>query len=148
MSSPPAASPLRVFLVEDAPAIRARVAALLESIPGVTLIGSADSVASAIAGLEATSPDAVVLDLQILGGSGLDVLRAVRPKLPGLRVIVLTNFATDQHRRACLAAGAEHFLDKTAEFPRLREILEQWATTAAAASAAAPAPTGAPTPRG
>jgi CheY-like chemotaxis protein len=43
-----------------------------------------------------------------------------------LRVIVLTNQATPQHRAACLAAGAEEFLDKSHEFARVPEILRGW----------------------
>lgn len=123
---------LRVFLVEDAPGIRTRLAAMLTALPDVTLVGEAESVTEAIAGITATRPDAVVLDLQIIGGSGLEVLKACRAALPHLRVAVLTNFATDQHRRACLAAGAEHFLDKSSEFPRIRSIMADWVDGTAA----------------
>jgi DNA-binding NarL/FixJ family response regulator len=123
---------LRVFLVEDAPGIRSRLAAMLTALPDVALVGEAESVTEAIAGITTTRPDAVVLDLQIIGGSGLEVLKACRAVLPNLRVAVLTNFATDQHRRACLAAGAEHFLDKSSEFPRIRSIMADWVDGAAA----------------
>lgn len=118
---------LRVFLVEDAPAIRTRLAAMLNAVPAVRLVGEAESVADAIAGIDRERPDALVLDLQIIGGSGLEVLRAARAQLPNLHVAVLTNFATEQHRRACLDAGAEYFLDKSSEFPRIRLILGDWA---------------------
>jgi two-component system response regulator DevR len=124
--------PLRVFLVEDAPAIRTRLAAMLSALPGVNLVGEAESVKGAIDGISTQLPDAVVLDLQIIGGSGLEVLRAVHAAHPSIRFAVLTNFATDQHRKACLAAGAEFFLDKSAEFPRIKEILNDWARGAAA----------------
>lgn len=119
--------PLRVFLVEDAPAIRTRLAAMMKAVPSVSLVGEADSVGDAIDGITRSQPDALVLDLQIIGGSGLEVLRTVRGAMPHLRVAVLTNFATEQHRRACLDAGAEFFLDKSSEFPRIRSILGDWA---------------------
>ena len=115
-----------VFLVEDSPAIRARLAATISAIDGAALAGEAGSVGAAIDGIRSTHPGAVILDLQLEDGSGLEVLRAVRPAAPGLHVAVLTNYATDQHRRACMDAGAEFFLDKSSDFPRIREIVQRW----------------------
>lgn len=54
------------------------------------------------------------------------MLRAVREKLPAMRVIVMTNFAAEPYRKAAMAAGAEIFLDKSAEFGRVRDILREW----------------------
>jgi DNA-binding NarL/FixJ family response regulator len=118
---------LMVFLVEDSAPIRARLAATIKTIEGAELAGEAATVGSAIEGIRSTHPGAVILDLQLEDGSGLDVLRAVHPSAPELHVAVLTNYATDQHRRACMDAGAEYFLDKSSDFPRIREIVEGWA---------------------
>ena len=115
-----------IFLVEDSLAIRARLATTIRAIEGAELVGEAGSVGSAIEGIRATQPSAVILDLQLEDGSGLDVLKAVRPFAPALHVAVLTNYATDQHRRACMEAGAEYFLDKSSDFPRIREIVQEW----------------------
>lgn len=117
---------LMVFLVEDSLAIRARLAATIRGIEGAALVGEAGSVKDAIAGIRSTHPRALILDLQLEDGSGLDVLRAVYPAVPEMHVAVLTNYATDQHRRACMNAGAEFFLDKSSDFPRIREIVQQW----------------------
>lgn len=116
-----------VFLVEDSLAIRARLAATIRGIEGAELVGEAGTVGAAIDGIRATHPRAVILDLQLEDGSGLEVLRAVHPSSPELHVAVLTNYATDQHRRACMDAGAEYFLDKSSDFPRIREIVQGWA---------------------
>ena len=121
-------APLMVYLVEDSPAIRARLAATIRGIEGAELVGEAGTVGAAIDGIRATHPSAVILDLQLQDGSGLEVLRAVHPSSPELRVAVLTNYATDQHRRACMDAGAEFFLDKSSDFPRIREIVQGWTT--------------------
>lgn len=127
MTSASKAAPLMVFLVEDSPAIRARLAATIRGIEGTELVGEAGTVGGAIDGIRATHPRAVILDLQLEDGSGLEVLRAVHPASPALHVAVLTNYATDQHRRACMDAGAEYFLDKSSDFPRIREIVQGWA---------------------
>lgn len=120
-------TPLMVFLVEDSAAIRARLAATVRAIAGAELVGEAGTVGAAIDGIRATHPGAVILDLQLEDGSGLDVLKAVRPAASELHVAVLTNYATDQHRRACMEAGAEYFLDKSSDFARIREIVQRWA---------------------
>jgi len=121
------AAPLMVFLVEDSLAIRARLAATIRAIIGAELVGEAGTVGAAIDGIRSTHPSALILDLQLEDGSGLDVLKAVHPSSPALHVAVLTNYATDQHRRACMDAGAEYFLDKSSDFPRIREIIQRWA---------------------
>jgi two-component system response regulator DevR len=126
MESAPQATSLMVFLVEDSLAIRARLAATICAIEGAELVGEAGTVGAAIDGIRATHPGAVILDLQLEDGSGLEVLRAVHPASPALHVAVLTNYATDQHRRACIDAGAEFFLDKSSDFPRIREIVQGW----------------------
>ncbi|MBI5912618.1 MAG: response regulator transcription factor [Betaproteobacteria bacterium] len=126
MGSTQQAAPLLVFLVEDSAAIRARLAATIRAISGAELVGEASTVGAAIDGIRSTRPSAVILDLQLEDGSGLDVLKAVHPFSPTLHVAVLTNYATDQHRRACMDAGAEYFLDKSSDFPRIREIVQGW----------------------
>ena len=117
---------LTIYLVEDSLPIRARLAQTIQAIEGAQLAGEAGTVGAAIDGIRTTHPDAVILDLQLEDGSGLDVLKAVHPAAPAMHVAVLTNYATDQHRRACMNAGAEFFLDKSSDFPRIREIVQGW----------------------
>jgi two-component system, NarL family, response regulator DevR len=133
MDSAPHPAPLMVYLVEDSPAIRARLAATIRGIEGTELVGEAGTVNGAIHGICAIHPSALILDLQLEDGSGIEVLRAVHACLPELHVVVLTNYATDQHRRACIDAGAEYFLDKSSDFPRVREIVQGWAARPAGA---------------
>ena len=107
---------ISVFFVDDLPSMRERLRELLDDMVGVTIVGDAGSLEEATAGILRTHPDCVLLDYQIDGGTGVQLLHAVRPRSPRTEFIVLTNHATDQHRRACLEAGARFFLDKSAEF--------------------------------
>jgi len=70
-------------------------------------------------------PDAIILDLQMPGGSGLDVLRAIRMDYPDLYVLICTNYPYPQYREECLTAGANFFLDKSAEFEKIPAILRE-----------------------
>ncbi|HSD44308.1 MAG TPA: response regulator transcription factor [Burkholderiales bacterium] len=117
---------VKVFVVEDSPAVRNRLVAMLGTVPGVAVAGEADSVHTATAGVLAAAVDVILLDLQLLDGSGLDVLAQVKPVRPDIRVIVLSNLATPQYREASLAAGADVFLDKSHDFGRVPEILRGW----------------------
>ena len=83
------------------------------------------------------APDAVILDLQMPGGSGLDVLRAIRIDHPHLRVLICTNFDYPQYREKCMSGGADYFLDKSAEFEKIPVILRQLVKNLAKAAPAA-----------
>lgn len=113
----------RVFLVEDSKLILDRLSGMLGEIDGVEIIGSADTAAAATQAILDGHPDTVVLDLRLAAGSGLDVLRAVHPQAPDINFIVLTNFATPQYRDICLNAGARHFIDKSCEIGKVRQII-------------------------
>ena len=72
----------KLFVVEDAPSIRARLIELLDEIDDVCVVGEAESPAAAVAGIFRTRPHCVVLDFRLTGGTGVDVLRAVHPASP------------------------------------------------------------------
>ena len=103
--------------------LRTRVEAMLASIPGARMVGQAADAQSAIRGILAERPDAVVLDIQLAAGNGFDVLRTVRARAPEIRFYILTNFANEAYRGAAERLGAHGFFDKTNEFERLRDAL-------------------------
>lgn len=111
-------SPIRVFLADDSALSRRRVAEMLTA-QGMAVAGQADTPESAISGILAVRPDAVVLDVQFEKGTGLQVLRAVLKAAPGIPFIILSNHAEPAYRARYLAAGAACFLDKHTEFYQL-----------------------------
>ena len=114
--------PTRVFIVDDSASIRVRLAEMLGRMAGVAVVGEAASAAEAIAGILHTLPDSVLLDLNLIGRTGLDVMRAVRPRAPEIVFVVLTNHSESQYRDACMEAGARYFLDKSQDFDRVPGI--------------------------
>jgi len=123
MQTDPSAAEMNVFIVEDSASIRQRLAVMLGDIEGVTVVGQADTPAEALEGILRTRPDSVVLDIQLTGGSGLDVLRKAHPQVPATVFIVLTNHADPQYRRICMQAGAAYFFDKSNEIAKVREVI-------------------------
>jgi DNA-binding NarL/FixJ family response regulator len=122
-----AGADMKVYVVEDSAAVRERLLEMIREIEDVEVVGEADTYDAAVAGIMSTRPDVAVLDIKLAddGGSGIDVLAEVKKGLPAMRAIVLSNYATPQHMKASADAGAEYFLDKSAEFERISEILEQ-----------------------
>jgi len=113
----------KVFIVEDFVPVRRRLTELLTEVDGVEIVGEAESPRDAIRGILDQRPDWVVLDFQLLGGTGVDVLKAVHPKAPSIRFIVLTNHPSPQYRRACMESGAGWFFDKSTEFAKIRDVI-------------------------
>lgn len=116
---------MRVLIADDSRAVLERLADLLGEVPGVQLAGKAKDGAEAIHSIVKTSPDVVILDLQMPGSSGLEVLRTIRRSHPSMCVLICTNYPYAQYREECIAAGANYFLDKSAEFERIPEILRE-----------------------
>jgi DNA-binding NarL/FixJ family response regulator len=126
---------MKVFIADDSKIVVDRLADLLKEVPDVQLVGQAYDVPQAIRSILETKPDAIILDLQMPGGSGLEVLRAVRRTHPFVCVLICTNYPYPQYRAECIAAGANFFLDKSAEFEKIpgifRELIHDTKTASA-----------------
>jgi two-component system response regulator DesR len=117
----------RVFLADDSAAIRRRVAGLLGA-RALQVVGEAETPQACIDGILATHPDVVVLDVQLDGGQGLEVLRAVRGAEPRIAFVVFSNNAGPAYRKRYLGAGAVRFLDKSAEIEQLADAVHAAST--------------------
>ena len=115
---PCAATPIKVFLADDSDLICDRVAAMLGD-AGMAVVGRGQTPQECFAGILATHPDVVVLDVQLDGGSGLEVLQTVRLAAPEVAFVVFSNNSAPAYRRRYLAQGALQFIDKSTEFGQL-----------------------------
>jgi DNA-binding NarL/FixJ family response regulator len=119
---------VRVMIVDNTPRVRERLKALLHTdAPFAEVVGEAAEAQAAIRLIRDTRPDVVILDLQLAGLSGIEVLRAVKLAPHAPVVIMLTNLASREYQITCLEAGAEFFLDKSFGFKQLADILRDLA---------------------
>lgn len=116
---------MRVFITDDSKLVVERLHDLLKEVSGLEVVGEAGNVPDAVSFIQKTNPDAVILDLQMPGGSGLDVLREIRVGHPLMQVLICTNFPYSQYKDECMAAGANYFLDKSADFDKIPAIFRQ-----------------------
>lgn len=109
---------IKVFLADDSQQIRERVNAILGA-AHMDVIGQAATPDTCIAGILGSHPDVVVLDVQLEGGTGLQVLKAVRSADPDVAFVVFSNNSAPAYRKRYLGEGAVRFLDKSTEFDQL-----------------------------
>ena len=124
-------APLAVLLVEDSPLIRRSLTEAIEALGPWRVSAFADAPDEAIALLSSQAFDAVILDLQLKRGSGIDVLAWLEEsgaaRVRGAFVAVLTNHALPAYRERCLQYGVRHFFDKSLEFDRVLDALHDYA---------------------
>ena len=107
-----AGTPIRVFLMDDHEIVRRGVADVLETDPGVRVVGEAKNAAEALARVPALRPDVAVLDVRLPDGDGVAVCRELRSRMPDLKVIMLTSYSDDEALFEAIMAGASGYLLK------------------------------------
>lgn len=110
--------------------LRRLLADAITEVDGVEVVAEAPDGRAALEGIERHAPSVVVMDLQMPGMGGLPALQALRQRGDTARVIVLTNHAGETYRDACLAAGADHFFDKSRDMDAVLTVLRDWAGAA------------------
>jgi two-component system, NarL family, nitrate/nitrite response regulator NarL len=108
---------IRILIIDDHAVFRAALRMLLESQPGVIVVGEGSGPADAVAAAVREQPDIILLDLDLGDASGLDLLPKLYAAAPGTYVIVLTGVRdVEMHRRAVYlgAVGLVH-KEKAAE---------------------------------
>ena len=113
--------PLSIAIVDDEPPARDRLRAMVMDLPGFTVIGDARNAEEAIALLDRTRPDVVLLDVQMPVRNGFDVLESVA-QLPAAVIFVT---AYDQHAVEAFDFGAIDYLVKPVRPERLARALER-----------------------
>ena len=113
---------MRILLADDEPRVRFALSVLLERQPGLEVVGEALDAEDLLRQAEVACPDLVLLDWELPGQTGVDLLSALRRVCPDLSVIVLSG--RPEARRAALDAGADAFVCKCDSAQRLLAAIE------------------------
>lgn len=119
---------LDLIIADDSSLMRDRLTFLLSEIPGIEIVAKSMNVEDTVKKVEQYVPDVLILDWQLIGGSGIDVLNKIKNKPTSPIVMIFTNYPQEQYRRAAMAAGADYFFYKATEFEALFSTLEQLET--------------------
>ena len=112
---------LKTYIVEDNPTIRENLIATLEELACVTAVGTAETENEGKAWLVENPEewDLAIVDLFLKQGSGLGVLAACRDRAANRKVVVLSNYATNDIRQRCAQLGVDAVFDKSNEIDAL-----------------------------
>lgn len=112
---------IKTYLVEDNPTIRDNLIAALEELTRVNAVGTAETEKDGIAWLTNSNHmwDLAIVDLFLKQGSGFGVVAACKQRLPHQKVIVLSNYATQDVRTQSAILGADAVFDKSTEIDEL-----------------------------
>jgi DNA-binding NarL/FixJ family response regulator len=117
--------PIRVAIVDDHPVVREGTAALLATVPGLCIAGTAGSLEDSIPLLNPAAVDVLLLDIRLGSQSGLTLLGG-KASLPA--IVVLTAYDYPQYAAAALRLGASGFVLKTAPIAELVEAIRRAAS--------------------
>ncbi|MFI5180977.1 MAG: response regulator transcription factor [Thermoanaerobaculia bacterium] len=118
---------MKVLIVDDSGLVGERLMTLLDRVEGLELLPQAFDAAQASLAFGLHLPEVVLLDLHLPGETCLRLLREIKTRAPSTRAIVLTARPDQRYRKPCMDAGAEFFLWKGADIPRLVAILTELA---------------------
>lgn len=105
---------LRVYVVEDHAVVRLGLRTMIESESGFRVVGMAGSGEEALVSAQDAAPDVILLDLRMPGMDGLTTITHLRERVPEARIIVLTNYHSDEDVFQAVQAGAMAYLLKSA----------------------------------
>jgi NarL family two-component system response regulator LiaR len=103
---------IRVLVADDHAVVREGLRALIESEPGMTLVGEAADGVEAVRESCALRPDVILLDLVMPRKGGIEAIREIREQHPRARILVITSFAEDDKVFPAIKAGAQGYLLK------------------------------------
>ncbi len=105
-------APVRVLIADDHELVRRGLAMLLETEAGIQVVGEARTGSEAVAAVLRDRPDVLLADLKMPELDGLGVLKAVKARAPGTRVVLLTGLEVDEAILEAVYQGADGFLFK------------------------------------
>jgi DNA-binding NarL/FixJ family response regulator len=112
MTKPRAVPKKKILLVEDHPLFRAMLVQLIEKKLGLSVCGQADNIQRALRLIEQTHPDAAIVDLNLEGSSGLELIKDLTARDFGIPVLVLSMHAEGLYAERVLRAGAKGYISK------------------------------------
>jgi len=109
------ASPsIRILVADDHPVVRRGLRQLLETEPGLEVVGEASNGAETVEAARRLRPDLILMDLMMPGIDGAEATRRVLDENEAVRILVLTSYGSDEKVLGALKAGAHGVLLKDA----------------------------------
>ncbi len=127
----PSNLPLKLFLVDDHAVVRQGTREMLNRNPAFNVVGECDSGEELIGLLKLKKPDLLLLDINLPGKNGLQLLAEIKPLFPNLKIILFSAHIEPQYIRKAQSLKADGFLSKTIGEEELQRAIQEVANSAA-----------------
>src|SRR5437016_328174 len=116
---------LKIYIVEDSELIKQRMSRLISTVEEAEIVGSAANIDEALELIKKLKPEVVILDISVEKVKGLKMIYDIKQIQPTPQVLMFTNYDFQGYKNKSYEYGADHYLDKSQEFEKLIDILEQ-----------------------
>jgi len=111
-------SRLTVLIVDDSVMFRQRIICLLND-QNLNPVLQACNYDEAVNWLVKTEVHLAMLDINMPGKNGIELLKLIRSRYPGTKVWMISNHANEHYKKVCLSTGADYFFDKSLDFEEI-----------------------------
>lgn len=115
----------RVLIVDDHPAVREALSLRIGLQSNLEVCGEASDVPNALQLFERTSPDITVVDLSLKSGSGLDLIKRIKDRDTGARILVWSMHSEALYAQRVLRAGALGYVSKECATDTIIQAIQQ-----------------------
>lgn len=120
----PEAGPAKlVLIVDNSIFIIERLLIILKEVKGIEKIVTATNYEEAVNILEEMKMDIVLLDIQLPGKNGIELLKYIVKNFPAVNIIILSNLVSEYYQKLCLDLGANCFIDKSKDFASIPDVI-------------------------
>ena len=116
--------PLHVLVVDDSELILSKIKELLTQLPDIDSVQTANNADNALQKIKNHTPDLILLDLNMPGKNGVDLLQVIKHDYPSTKVIIVSSHANQFYRELCKDIGADNFVDKLTEFEKIPSFIK------------------------
>jgi len=117
---------LNILMVDDSKLVIQRLFEILIELDCVNSLTGANSYHQATTILANTPIDVVLMDIQIPGKNGIELLEFIKENYPDIITVMLTNQVNKSYKSLCKAMGCDHYIDKSSEFESIAGLLESY----------------------
>lgn len=115
--------PIRVFLVDDHALVRDGLRFLLEAEGDIKVLGDAGNGREAVHRVLSLKPEVIIMDIAMPELNGIDAIHRIRERLPSVKVVVLSMYASSEHVFRAFEAGARAYLLKESAGRELKDAV-------------------------
>jgi DNA-binding NarL/FixJ family response regulator len=115
--------PIKIFLADDHPLLRLGLRISLAQEKGFELIGEAADGFDAVEKIQAYPPDVSIIDMDMPGLSGIDIIRILRKSYSQMKIVVLSTYKDENYIQGAMKAGANGYVLKCVCFKELVKII-------------------------